>query len=222
MSKRMYQRQVPVFLVSFLIAVFFIEYFGIENPIMKGLVTEFLGWGSMIALISLSFGYFSLMLMHVQRIRARTRGSEGVSGTLLFKSIVVVASFVLLMLLGLGEGKGQMGEMYMFWFTATVAMAGATWWQEWTHHFYAPFRMFRITTIETATLFLSWLLICLREMGAVVAYIPQFEAIGDWIMKVPYMASNRGAMIAAGIGVVVLAIRALVGREPGLIEMEMA
>ena len=65
-------------------------------------------------------------------------------------------------------------------------------------------------------------MVCLREMGAVVAYIPQFEVIGDWIMKVPYTASNRGAMIAAGIGVVVLAIRALVGREPGLIEMEMA
>ena len=136
MSKRIYQRQVPVFIVSFLIAVFFIEYFGGENPIINGIVNEFLSWGSIIALISLSFGYFSLMLMHVQRIRARTRGSEGVSGKLLFKSIVVVASFSFFILLGLFEGKMQLGNMWTFWFTATVAMAGATWWQEWTHHFF--------------------------------------------------------------------------------------
>jgi hypothetical protein len=34
------------------------------------------------------------------------------------------------------------------------------------------------------------------------------------------MASNRGVMIAAGIGIVILSVRALVGKEPGLVEME--
>jgi hypothetical protein len=80
--------------------------------------------------------------------------------------------------------------------------------------------MFKVTSIESAAMMAVWFFITLREMASVVVFFPQIEAIGDWIMKTPYMASNRGVMIAAGIGIVILAVRALVGKEPGLIEME--
>jgi L-alanine-DL-glutamate epimerase-like enolase superfamily enzyme len=45
--------------------------------------------------------------------------------------------------------------------------------------------------------------------------------IGIWIYMVPDRTARNAATAAAAIGAVVLALRALIGKEPGLVEMEL-
>jgi hypothetical protein len=44
--------------------------------------------------------------------------------------------------------------------------------------------------------------------------------VGTWIEQVVNGSVQRAALGAAGVGTLILGIRALVGKEPGLIEME--
>jgi hypothetical protein len=177
----------------------------------------FLSWGAIIALMQLAFGYLTLIRMHLRRISQAS--SEGYS-RLLFKSAIVLATFIIMLGIGFVEGQGNAGPTFTFWYSNLIAMAGVGTVLEWISHYSSPARMFKVTSIESAAMMAVWFFITLREMATVVVFFPQIEAIGDWIMKTPYMASNRGVMIAAGIGIVILAVRALVGKEPGLIEME--
>lgn len=217
MSKRIYQRQLPVFIVSFFMTILLVNYYAVEIPVLKSISSEFLAWGAMIALIQMAFGYMSLMRMHIQRI---SRIGKEKFDRRSFKSIVVMGTFVVFILLGLIGGQGEASTGFQYWYGAIVAMAGLWPVLEWVSHYYSPMKMFKVVNIETAVMVAVWVLACLREMPAVVVFFPWAETIGDWIMRVPFTAANRGVMITAGIGVVVLAVRALIGREPGLVEQE--
>jgi hypothetical protein len=198
-------------------AVLLIDYYVPKLPIIASTSSTFLAWGAMIALIQMSFGYLTLLRMHITRISRYQ--SEGFNDRT-FKTIIVLGSFLLMTAIGIYEGQGNAGPSFLFWYQNLVAMAGVGTVLEWISHYTSPARMFKITSLESAAMFLTWLLICFREMPTVVVLFPFTETIGDWIMKTPYMASNRGVMIAAGIGIVILSVRALVGKEPGLVEME--
>lgn len=217
MSASIYRRQIPILVVSFFMAVLLIEYYAVKTPVITDLSSQFLSWGAIIAILQLLFGYLTLMRMHVRRISQYR--SEGYN-RLIYKSVIVMATFVAMLAIGLYEGKGNAGPMFTFWYSNIIAMAGVGTVLEWISHYSSPARMFKITSPESFVMLAVWFFIVLREMATMVVFFPQIEVIGDWIMKTPYMASNRGVMIAAGIGIVILAIRALVGKEPGLIEME--
>ena len=217
MSTRIYRRQIPIVVVSFFMSILLIDYYVPGTPLISSASTNFLAWGAMIALIQLSFGYLTLLRMHIERLsRIQTEGITNRN----FKTIIVLATLVIMAGIGIMEGGGNSGPMFLFWYQNLVAMAGVGTVLEWISHYTSPARMFKIASLESAAMFGVWFLIVLREMPTVVVFFPIFETIGDWIMKTPYMASNRGVMIAAGIGIVILAVRALVGKEPGLVEQE--
>jgi len=216
MSQRIYQRTIPLFLVTFLTTVFVFENF-FENPITASITSELLSWGTCITLMTLVYGFFMLLLMHTKRII----DSEKKYSRLLLKSCIVVGTFVIYTLIGIWEGKGSTGPLYMLIYMNIVSMAASTAWMEWSHHMYSPFKMFRITSLETAAMLVTWTISVLRELSVVVINFPVIEAAGDWIMKVPYIAANRGTMMSAGIGLLVLCIRAVAWKEPGIIDTEM-
>jgi len=214
---KIYRRTIPVFVVSFFMAITLADYYQPKMPIISPLTTTFLAWASMIALLQLAFGYATLVRLHGTRLAGM--GATGWTRPI-FKSIVVLATFVIFLIIGAMDPRTSNSATFVFWYSNLVSMAGVGATLEWISHYSSPARMFKITSLESATMFVTWLLCCLREMPSVVVYVSQFEQIGDWIMKVPYMASNRGVMIAAGVGIVILSVRALIGQEPGLIEME--
>jgi hypothetical protein len=79
---------------------------------------------------------------------------------------------------------------------------------------------FRIRTIESAAFFAAWILTYFRETSSLVTFFPPFLSIGDWIMAVPHNAVMRAALVVAATGSTVLGVRAIVFREPGLVEAE--
>jgi len=70
-------------------------------------------------------------------------------------------------------------------------------------------------------LLLAWLLTYMRELSFFVFIFPPMALIGDWIEMFPFAAASRALLLSTAVGACIIAARALLGREPGLIDMEM-
>jgi hypothetical protein len=67
---------------------------------------------------------------------------------------------------------------------------------------------------------LAWFLCLVHDLPLWTATIPVVAPIAEVIMDIPYVAAQRGILLASATGTVILGIRALIGKEPGLLEME--
>jgi hypothetical protein len=74
--------------------------------------------------------------------------------------------------------------------------------------------------LEAAVMVIAVLFSMFRNSTLLVYFWPPFYDVGVWIETVIATTVIRAFVTAAAVGTVVLTIRALVGREPGLIELE--
>jgi hypothetical protein len=115
------------------------------------------------------------------------------------------------------------GTLYRTVYLATVATLTATALGfKFVHHAFWTFRLFAaVSSFESTVLFLTWLLTYLRELSLPVYLFPPMALIGDWIELYAFAAASRALLLSTAIGACIIAARALVGREPGLVDMEM-
>jgi len=197
-----------------------VRYFAAKSApleIAYGTVTS---WANIISLFTWIFAVVVLILSHVMRVtRARVERRARL------ESICIMIGLVFFLLLGLSDPKLEQSTtftlLYMGILGNIFTAIAATVITHWNYHIYR-----RIISFSFEPEFIAFLLIYVftyfREMTLFGALVPITIPIGDWIEKVPYMAANRGLTIATAIGTFIVAIRALVAREPGMIEMEMA
>lgn len=222
-SRRVYQRQIPLFIVSVVAAIFMAEYFTgnpeltppVKSPLTP-VTAELSLWGTIIYAFTLLFGYVGLLRYQARRVQQRKTTKLAVLGGTCIGAAAVFS------ILGIVLPGGITGSQFRMWYTYIVAFAGGGMYTAWVHHPYNSYRYFRLTSIESATMFLTWILIVLRELSMFVAIWEPFYAIGTWVEGVPNTAVQRAALAAYAVGSMVLALRALVWKEPGLVEMEMA
>jgi len=214
MSRRLYQRQVPVFLVSVLTTIIVMEYFVVRYPPLTAVKDELLLWGAITYSFVMLFGYTMLVLSHARQVMERKRGRS------VYLSGIKLGALGAFLLLGLLSPGGADGSQYRTLYAYIVGYAGAGMYSAWVHHPYNVYRFFRLTSIQSTIMFLTWLFLVFRELSVIVAVYPPLYDIGTWIEAVPNAAAQRAALAAAGVGTLILGVRAIVGKEPGLIEME--
>jgi hypothetical protein len=81
-------------------------------------------------------------------------------------------------------------------------------------------RFCEFRTIDRLVQLVTWFLIMFRDTPILVAAVPGIDTAVDWMLATLYTGSLRGVLITVCVGSLVLAMRALIGREPGLIEAE--
>lgn len=86
---------------------------------------------------------------------------------------------------------------------------------------YASYRYLRPTSVEAAVLVIMALFSMFRGTTLLTYIWPPFYDIGVWIETVVATSVIRAFTTAMSVGTIVLVIRALVGKEPGLIELEL-
>jgi hypothetical protein len=207
---------VPVFLVSVLTTVIVIEYFVVKYPPLTAAKDELLLWGAIIYSFVMLFGYTMLILHHLRQMRERGRGR------LAYLSGIKLGTLGAFVLLGLLSPGGADGSQYRTLYSYIVGYAAAGMYTAWVHHPYNVYRFFRPTSVQSTIMFLTWLFLVFRELSVIVAVYPPLYDIGTWIESVPNAAAQRAALAAAGVGTLILGVRAIVGKEPGLIEMEVS
>jgi len=214
MSKRIYQRQIPLIIVSAIITIIIIEYFVVKYPPLTAVKTELDRWGSITYIFMFLFGYITLLVNHARRLMdpKRTRRTY-LSGFLLG----TVATFVIL---GLALPGGSYGLQYSNLYKYLVLYIGGGMYSAWAHHPYNSYRYLRFSSVQTGLFLIAWLFIVFRELSIIVVIYPPLYGVGTWIEQVVNASAQRASLAAAGVGTIILAIRALVTKEPGLIEME--
>jgi hypothetical protein len=216
LSRRVYQRQIPLFIVSVFAGILLILYFLTPSDASKAISGEIQQWGVILSTVTMIYASITIMVMHLRRLAERKENTR-----MLFNSSVMVGSFVMLMAIGLFAPGGMTGPLMDAVTTYILGYIYAGILTDWAYHPYTSYRRFRLTSAEATIMFISFLFVVLRNMTAVVVVAPFIANVGDWIAAVPAMATMRAALAAAGIGQLILGIRGLVQREPGLIELEM-
>jgi hypothetical protein len=215
-GRKIYQRSIPVFLVSFITAVFIAQYFVDYEP-LNIFVKEANNWGVIISTFTLLYGSILLLMGNIRSLIARRSMKE------VFNSAVFLFFMMLYIVVGvsdprltnspafLGLNAGVLGVInIILWMNAT---AFANW--------ETLKAVSRVRSVDGLAFLASFLFIVFFRMTVFLAIWPPFFSIGNWIITVPNVGVTRAALGAAAVGGVVLGIRALLGKEPGLIEMEM-
>jgi hypothetical protein len=214
LSKRVYQRVIPTFLVSVLAGILMVMYFFVPSKI-DPLTPEITQWGSICTSASFIFGYVSVPVLHIRRLIARKASRKLLFGS----AICLISFFTLLGIIYLSPG-GKTGYLYSKWVFYLISFVYLGMQVDWAWHPYTSFRVMRITSVESGLFVVSWILSVLSQLPVWTYLVPPVAVIGDWIGRIPTTAAMRAGLACSGVSSVVLFVRAIPGREPGLIEVE--
>jgi hypothetical protein len=215
-TKRLYQRNFPLALVSVIILIICINRFGAPNPVTSTLNSAVLQWSVIISAVAMLYGQIVLFLMRSRRLITKKGNKKS-----LFNDATFFGTFVIVFALGAALPGGQSNPTYANIFQTITLIETGIISLRCVYHVWTSFRVFsRVSSAESIAFMIAWFITSLRELTSAVAIMPQLTPMADWLLMVPNMAVTRTIIAAAGIGSIVLGIRALVGREPGLIELE--
>jgi hypothetical protein len=209
--------QIPIFMVSVISGIFFVNYFGTSYKPVADITNNFLLSTTILVALGDVYGYAVLTWLHIRRVTSNRDRPE--YRRTLIKSGTILGTCLFFAILAWFFG-GVRGSTFTFWFMAIPTMTLVSANMVWVFHGYTPFRILRITSVETLLFFLTFLLTCTGQMSLMTTIWPPFATITNWMMSVPSVAVQRASLMAAAVGSIVLGVRALFGREPGLVEME--
>ncbi|MBL8145051.1 MAG: hypothetical protein JNL34_01585 [Anaerolineae bacterium] len=176
---------------------------------LVGLLTGFFGGLSSLALqialvttgLTLLIGVLNLLNVHIRRVLGRQRGA--------LYSLVLLISFLLVIALWLlGEDDANRALVQDAQRSVEAALAALLVFAL----VYGAYRLMRQRVTWAAVLFTAALLIVL------VGALP-FEGLGilagvrDWMLQVPASAGARGLLIGIALGVIVTAVRVIIGQD---------
>jgi hypothetical protein len=207
MSARLYQRTIPLAIVTISIIVFLIAYyfpgFGL-SPVVTGLTK----WTTIITAIAYWMGAASVAIMYGRRTMRRATGWY-------FDGWVLVTMFGTILL---GLILGLNNEIYTSLVSATVSNFGILLYAMMVPFlFSAAFRALRARSIESTVLIISMVIVYLGQSPAGAEMLPVTETMKEFINKSFATGTGRAVLIANALGSAVLAVRAILGKEPGLL-----
>lgn len=224
-SKRLYQKTIATFLISFLIGIVLLEYFVDYKP-LKTFVDNTVQWGTIISALS---GVMALAFLVTNNVRGLSRNISAEKRDLkrLVGNAIFLGVYVMYIALGISDPKLEQGTNFTLLFITTTALIsiGIYSMGEINASWMSILRLSNMNTLETYVLFAGFLIRSLvRPATTTVFYaiFPNLVVVQDWLQYVPYGAVMRATNAAAGIGGIVLGIRALALKEPGLVEMEVS
>jgi hypothetical protein len=112
--------------------------------------------------------------------------------------------------------------MFNFVYIYTMGTMGAmVWVNSNTWASWAAIReLSRIRSLEALVVWVVCIFYVLGMTTGLIAMVPGLNDVATWIRMVGDRTARVAAIAAAGIGGVILGVRAIIGKEPGLVEME--
>jgi hypothetical protein len=207
------RREIPLLITGIVGVVFVISYFIPHTPFseMDGWFSD---WFSIVQACAIILGSLNLMIMSAQKIARRKEGWE--------YAIVVIVTFFLIVIYGLGGGEGfrETGTgfdwiyryMYIPLASTMFAILG----------FFvasASYRAFRARNAEATMLLVAAFLVMLGRVPVgdlITSWMPEGARMSDlatWIMEFPQVAGQRAIMIGIALGLVSTSLRIILGVE---------
>jgi len=213
LSKSIYQMRIPVFITSFLLGFYLLQYFtGIKE------LTSWKGSTDLFASIVVGIiSFFAVFLGVTNQIRQLSRQWKEPLSKKKGGNMIILGTFALFSLVAIFQGQSstlyQLLYQYIPGYVTFNGLSGY-------YDLYLMLRLIRFDDIYIVFYYLVVVARFLRDITVVSYYFTPIFSLMEWFKFVPHTASYMGTQFAAGIGLVILGIRALVGKEPGLIELE--
>lgn len=211
LAARTVKVNIPLFLVSIVIGVSVASYFLAlpEGHPLIALREKIETSATLICTWILLYSLVTLALWHTRRmVTLKYTRDFYVSG-------VTLTLLIILILIYLAAGRSTFDMIYSY--TAAYISAGAIF--SWIYFTWGTFQRVKIFNIETTALFITWLFTVMRQQTSLITYIPVLDDIGYWVETALAQGAIWALYISAGVSIVILAIRAFLGRERAPFEL---
>ena len=207
-----FRRTIPL-LICFVVGMLAFVHEFVPHPLAGTFRQEMTTWFRIIGGFGLFIGAYSLLHMHVTRIRRRQAGWA--YSAFVFLGAAVMIGFGLY-----NGGAGPLapppGEDTMFqWLYMNVQVpCGATIFSILAFFMAsAAFRTFRARNIEAALLLVAAVIVMFGRVPISEAVSTVFPKAADLLMEYPNMAAKRGILLGISLGMISQSLRILFGIE---------
>jgi hypothetical protein len=217
MSKKLYQRNLPIAIASIAAIIVILEYFLVPIPEVKAARAEIITWTALCAAFGLFVGAAGTLLLHVSKLRAKRAGALMEEK---FLSAIAIGTVILFIIVGTSFPGLTTSPQYRSLFDHVFgALSRSIRAAAFFAALIGAYRAFRVSSIDSFVMWLSACVYLLRSMAAGVYLVPITKALGDWIAEVPSVGATRGALIAAAVGALILSVRVFAGKERSVEEI---
>jgi len=198
--------------VGLMFLVGFITIFELFFPVIPGLtptVSYLTAWIPVLINLTALVGTLSLIMRNINSVRVKEKNYWLSAWTLLLMAVVY----------GVYLTTGTTTSAAYSWLfeniyanisSATMGLLGY-------YILLSAARAFRARNLEVAVLIFAAIFVLLTNATVGAAISPVVPQIGTWLLNVPGFGTNRGMLIAGGIGVIVMGLRILIGDEKSIL-----
>ena len=218
MSRKVYRTSIPyAFLVGAIILTILDWTFDFAPfNTAKSLMTQ---WGTLIGGFLMVLAVATLLRHYTQKImRMETKTME------FWYAITLWGGFLVFFLSSLLLPDGRNNPLYIYLFDNIISPFNLAQYRGimMAYTVLAAYYALKMSSLETTVFMSSGIIWLMRQIPLGVYLVPQVAQIGDWISTVPNTAGARGAGVAIAIGGLIMGMRVLVGKEPGLVEEDVS
>jgi len=206
-SKRQYQRSIPLFITSIIGVIAIVDYL-FNLPVLPQVEKSVSQWVLVISAFAATLGATSLVLFHLNHVRKRTVNQW-------YYSILTIVGLLIYLAVGLPYGPAS--TIFLNFYNAGAAPIEAT--MLGLGAFYgisAVYRAFRGRSTGAIILLLCGAIVWIYQ-APIGAVIPGVTPSALWILNVWTTAGMRAVLIGVALGTIVLGMRTLLGLESGYI-----
>lgn len=202
------KRQIPLALVVVFGWLMLALYF-IPNEGAQSINENLLDWTSIIGIFALALGIWSLITVHVDRIRYKRRDWQ--------YSFITLFGLFGMMVFGLKLGgetsmfQGQESYMFRHFFNEILIPIYSTMFSLLAFFIAsAAYRAFRARSALATVLLVGAIIVMLRFVPFVAEFL---RPLADWILNAPNLAAKRAIWVGVGLGIVATGLKVILGIE---------
>lgn len=203
------RRSIPLLIAFLLTIILLVDYFITGSPEVSSLSKTALSWTTIVSGFALWLGAVAVLIYHGRKVQEK-------EGKQRFYSLWTIIMFVTFAAVGLALGPSSQAYtwMYLYILGGIVATVNGL---SVFYYISAAYRGLRGRSIVAIAATVSAAFSFLGQAPIGPALWSPFGDIYNWIWGVPGLAGSRGIVIVGGLGLILLGLRAIIGRERGFL-----
>ena len=198
--------EIPLVISGVCVLIILIDTFAADKTI-RTVSTNIQSWAIIMAGFALGIGCIKLIMRQVNEFQKRISPIRSVGIVILL--LVMLASGIV--------DLNLRNPVYLFLTNNVYSLLyGVAWSFQYFFLFYGLYRAYRVRNIDSLFMTVATILLILKSGSVFETFMgPIAIRGGDWLLNVPVLAGNRAITISASLGIMLIGLRVLLGKERG-------
>ena len=212
MSNITFKRNIPLAIAFIITIVMILSYYTTLS--IKPVEDTLLTWAVVITTAAIGLGVVNLVQRHITTLSQKKKGEW------LF-SLVLLSSMGLTLAVGLIFGGESVEFTHLY--NATLAPLGATLMSVFIVWIAPAFARYLVPRNVSSGILVGTIVLCMLAGGPLGQSIyPPIANVNQWILTVGAMGAQRGLKITIGLGMILISLRIITGREKSFMKEEVS